>query len=278
MKFLELRAKTFQLIIAIILVPFLGVIDYLTGPELAFSIFYLAPVSLGVWYVGRGAGIGISIASAVTWLVADLMWSKIYPHPLIPYWNALVRLGFFLIITYILAAMKRSLENERTMARTDPLTMAGNGRYFAELVDLEINRARRYEHPFTVAYIDVDNFKFVNDHFGHGAGDLLLRSVAETIQKNIRGMDVIARIGGDEFAILLPETGVGPAQGVVRRIQESVAAVAEGKGWPVTLSVGVITYLAPPGSYEEVVRMADERMYAAKKNGKNRIESQVWGQ
>jgi len=148
----------------------------------------------------------ISIASAITWLIADFTSGHIYSHSAIPYWNMSVRLGTFLIITFLLSTLKSALEHEKELARTDSLTGIANRRYFIELANMEINRACRYKHPFTIVHIDLDNLKAVNDRFGHSTGDTVLRLVVNTIQNNIRATDIVARLGGDEFVILLPET------------------------------------------------------------------------
>jgi len=142
---------------------------------------------------------------------------------------------------------------------------------------MEINRARRYGHPFTMVCLDLDNFKTVNDRFGHSTGDVLLRLVARTIQENIRATDTVARLGGDEFAILLPETGLNIAEVIMERIQEINSDILRKHGWPVTLSVGVVTFMSPPATVDEVLRISDRLMYTAKDNGKNSIRYEVLG-
>jgi diguanylate cyclase (GGDEF)-like protein len=189
----------------------------------------------------------------------------------------IVRLGTFLIMTLILSALKKALEHEKELARTDPLTGVANGRYFITLADMEINRARRYKHSFTVVYIDLDNFKTVNDHFGHSTGDALLRSVAHTIRNNIRATDIVGRLGGDEFAILLPETGPEPAEVITHKVQKVNLDVMQKNEWPVTFSIGVVTFLGPPSTVDEMLKISDVVMYAAKKNGKNAIKYEIFG-
>jgi diguanylate cyclase (GGDEF)-like protein len=142
---------------------------------------------------------------------------------------------------------------------------------------MEINRARRYEHPFTVVCIDLDNFKIVNDCFGHSTGDILLRLVARTLQQNIRATDTVARLGGDEFAILLPETGQNVAEVILQRVQKINLDIMRRHGWPVTLSIGVVTFTSPPSTVDETLRISDQLMYSAKNNGKNSIQYEVFG-
>jgi len=276
-EYLDKQSKWHWITLGFAIVVFVGVIDHLTGPELFVSIFYLLPIFLVTWFTERWMGITISIVSAITWLITDFTAGHAYSYPAIPYWNMIVRLGTFLIMTLILSALKKALEHEKELARTDPLTGVANGRYFITLADMEINRARRYKHSFTVVYIDLDNFKTVNDHFGHSTGDALLRSVAHTIRNNIRATDIVGRLGGDEFAILLPETGPEPAEVITRKVQKVNLDVMQKNEWPVTFSIGVVTFVSPPSTVDEMLKISDGVMYAAKKTNKNAIKYEIFG-
>ena len=269
---LDRQSRPFLIALGILLVAVLEAIDYLTGPEIAFSIFYLLPVSLTTWFVGRREGFLICVISATAWFIAEVLTGPAFSNPLIPYWNMLVRFGFFLVVTYALAALKRSLEHEKELARKDHLTGSINVRAFYELADMEIHRARRNKLPFTVAYMDIDDFKIVNDRFGHSVGDTLLRTVTETITSNIRRVDVVARLGGDEFAILLPETGEAEAEVVIRRVRQHLLEMAQQNAWPVTFSIGVVTCDSPPQSVDKMLKIADDLMYSVKNKGKNMVK------
>ncbi|HWS56862.1 MAG TPA: GGDEF domain-containing protein [Pyrinomonadaceae bacterium] len=276
-EFLARRTKTFHLTTGLLLVILLGALDYLNGPDVSFLIFYTAPVLLAAWYVGRWAGRLMCAATGVSWFAVAVATTDHFTHPLIAFWNVAVRLGFMLILARVASALKASLEQERESARTDYLTGATNGRFFAELAEAEINRARRHGHPFTVAYMDVDNFKLVNDRLGHSAGDRLLRSVADTLRRQVRAIDVVARLGGDEFALLLPETDADAARTAVARVRRSLLASARRGGWPVTFSIGVVTFDEPPASVDELLRAADALMYEAKRLGKNSVRHAAGG-
>ena len=274
--FLNRRSKPFLVTTGLVLVAALGLLDYLSGPDVSFFIFYIAPVFLGVWFVSRRAGLLMCLASALSWgLVAELTAAH-YSTRAVPYWNAAVRLGFLVTFTLVVSALKRAHEHEREMARTDYLTGAVNFRHFTELAAVEVNRAQRHEHPFSVAFMDVDDFKIVNDRFGHTAGDELLRATAETIRSGVRSIDVVARLGGDEFAVLLPETGAEAAEIVVRRLRRSLLELARERRLPVTFSIGVVTWDTPPASAGEMLKAADRLMYSAKRGGKNRIRHETW--
>ena len=276
-EYLNNHSKWHWITLGFAIVVLVGVIDHITGPELFVSIFYLLPIFLVTWFTERWMGVMISIVSAITWLITDFTAGHTYSYPAIPYWNMIVRLGTFLIMTLILSALKQALEHEKELARTDPLTGVANGRYFITLADMEINRARRYKHSFTVVYIDLDNFKTVNDHFGHSTGDALLRSVAHTIRNNIRATDIVGRLGGDEFAILLPETGPEPAEVITHKVQKVNLDVMQKNEWPVTFSIGVATFVSPPSTVDEMLKISDGVMYAAKKTNKNAIKYEIFG-
>jgi diguanylate cyclase (GGDEF)-like protein len=248
----------------------IGVLRYLTGPELALSLFYLFPIGLASWYVGRWSGVLISFASAVSWLIADLMMLNSFSNIYIPYLNESFRLIVFLIVSYIISGLKASLDNHRQLARTDHLTGIYNRRAFFDLANMELHKARRYQTPLSILYLDIDNFKHINDYYGHHIGDQLLRLVAKTIKNHVRAIDVTARFGGDEFGILLAETASGPASMVARKLQEQLIELMQHNGWPVTFSTGIVTFEIIPASVDEMLEAVDAQMYLAKKQGKNR--------
>jgi diguanylate cyclase (GGDEF)-like protein len=241
--------------------------DYLLGREIGFSIFYLIPITLTTWFAGRVPGVSVASVSVAVWLGADLLSGGLYAHRFTPFWNVLVRLGLFVIVVLLLDAFKR----EKSLAREDYLTGLGNRRHFFELAEGEIMRSQRYGHPFTLAYIDVDDFKVINDRFGHAEGDAFLKSVAHIIKSNIRATDVASRLGGDEFAVLLPESGTGPAMKFIDKLHQKLSDAALEGDRPVSFSIGAVTFIKPPDSVDEMIRIVDRLMYSAKAGGKNRV-------
>jgi len=265
------NSKSILVIFGLFLVGVIGVIRYLTGPELALSLFYLFPIAFVTWHVGRWAGILMSAASTGSWLAADLMMLSSFSSSIIPYLNETFRLIVFLIVTDIINRLRISIDDHKEIARTDHLTGIANRRAFFDLADLELHKARRYETPISVLYLDIDNFKHINDHFGHHIGDRVLRSVARTIKNEIRAIDVTARFGGDEFGILLSETGAESAALVAGKIETKLKQLVHHYGWPVTFSTGVVTFEVLPSSVDEMIEAADSQMYLAKRHGKNRM-------
>ncbi len=277
MRYLSKLPKPLLVSVGFVMVLLVGILSRTAGPQLSFAIFFVIPIALVTWFTKRWFGFIFSILSALAWLIADLTSGATYVPPDIPYWNGVVRLGSLLILTFVLSTLKSTLTQEKEFSRIDFLTGARNRRYFIELIDMEINRARRYEHPFTVVCIDLDDFKTVNDCFGHSTGDILLRLIARTMRQNIRVTDTVARLGGDEFAILLPETGSNVAEVILQKIQKINSDIMRRHGWPVTLSIGVVTFASPPSTVDETLRISDQLMYSVKNNGKNSIQYEVFG-
>ena len=214
----------------------------------------------------------ISLVSAFVWLWADVASGHNYVHPLYHLWNALVRLSFFLIITLLLSELKNALEREKDMAQTDYLTGAVNARLFFKLVQMEVDRFCRTKRAFTLVYIDLDNFKTVNDHFGHSKGDDALCTVVSYAKQYLRKIDVIARLGGDEFALLLPETSQEYASIAIIKLQDALLEEMQRNNWPITFSIGVMTCNAAPPNTDVLIKLADDLMYSVKNNSKNAIK------
>jgi len=276
-EWLSKQNAIFFLMSGLFLVVVLGIIDKITGSEISFSIFYLIPIIFVTWFSDRWVGIFVSGASAMAWLMADLMVGQIYSLWIIPYWNSIMRFGIFLVNVYLLSKLKGALELEKTLSRIDSLTGIANGKYFIELVNSELIRSNKNNLPFTIAYMDLDDLKIVNDRFGHNEGDIVLLTVAGIIRNNIGTIDTVGRLGGDEFAILFPGMGAEKSQGIIPKIHKSLLdAMLENK-WGITLSVGVGTFKGANFSVEEILRLTESLMYSVKNAGKSGIKYEVFG-
>jgi diguanylate cyclase (GGDEF)-like protein len=274
--FLQRRSKLELIAIALVLIAAPSYLTQVTGGTISFSIFYLAPVALLSWYMGTMEGILAAMVSAAAWLRADAVATG-NTNLIVLYWNAVVLFGFFLITALILARLKAAYQQEQELSRVDFLTGVPNGRAFRQVAEMEKHRVKRYRRPLTVAYMDIDNFKVVNDHYGHQTGDVLLVWVARSIRRNLRATDFVARVGGDEFAILLPETGAEAGQFVLYKMQRVLVDLVKQNSWPVTFSIGAATFVAEPESLDQMIQSSDELMYTAKRNGRNRIAQAVVG-
>jgi len=259
---------------ALILV--IGVVDYWTGTAFEFDIFYLVPIFLVTWYGRRLAGISTAILATLVWVAIDQAKGRLSPQWLVSTWNELVEFGFFFAVVYLLAALKDQTRKLEELATRDPLTGIANRRSFLSASLLEIHRCERFGTPFTAVYFDLDNFKQVNDTQGHSRGDFLLCEVTAVLRQNIRDIDTAGRLGGDEFAILLPGTDSASVKPVIERIHGLLLEAMAREGWPVTFSIGVVTFLMPPASLDEMVETIDAIMYSVKKSGKNGVAYGTW--
>ncbi len=250
----------------------IGAVDLYMGSEASSSILYLAPILTATWFGDRKLGITSALLSTIVWAGADFTSGCQYSNQWILAWNAAVRLGIFLLLSHLTALVQEQLVAEEKAADTDALTNTFNSRAFYEKTQEEMERCRRFHHPLTVAYLDLDNFKMVNDSHGHSAGDNLLRTVAEVMRESTRRIDVIARLGGDEFALLLTETDYDNARMAMDKIRNTLLAKMTALAVPVTFSIGMITYLDLPQDVHMIIRSADQLMYDVKKAGKNAIK------
>ncbi len=252
-----------------------GGVDYLTGNEISMSLFYLGPVAAAAWYAGRGAGLAVAVLSCMTWYIADIGTGSQYSHPAIPVWNALVRFGFFLITGLLMATLRKSLRTQQDLARTDGLTGLYGRRAFEETLQHDLALAQRRKSALTLAYVDLDDFKALNDTHGHAQGDRVLRVVSRVLRGSIRETDTAARLGGDEFALVLPDTDSRGAQQVISKLARDLHEALEADTWTVTCSIGVVTFLASARSPEQALATADELMYEVKRKGKGAVAFSV---
>jgi diguanylate cyclase (GGDEF)-like protein len=264
--------KSILMILGFSLVLLIGAIDYGSGYEISVSFLYLLPILLFALGGTPTSAILISIFSAVTLFWADLASGHVYSHKAIPIWNFVMALGVFLTIAFSNLKIKELMQREHEYACNDYLTNVYSTRYFYEQARIEISRSSRYKQPLSLAYIDIDNFKYINDTYGHSIGDNLLRIVAESMKTMLRSTDIISRLGGDEFAILMPETNEVHSKVAITKVQKQLLETVEKNGWPVTFSIGVVTCYGPICSQDELIKMADDLMYDVKKSGKNMIK------
>jgi diguanylate cyclase (GGDEF)-like protein len=272
------RRRVQLLTVSVLLVPLLGWIDTSTGYELSFGIFYLPPIALATWAGGALPGLMVSILSAVTWGVADTLSGHHYSSGLYIIWNSIIRLVSFIVVCLLLADRQRAHAREFALARTDALTGLANARHFQEVIEAELTRARRYRRALSLAYVDLDNFKVVNDRSGHAAGDSVLKIMAAALRRELRDVDTAARLGGDEFAILLPEAGPEAAEGTARRVHRALRAAALQTGYPISASIGVVTCRTAPPSRHALLHHADKLMYSVKRTSKNAVACSIFDQ
>jgi len=161
------------------------------------------------------------------------------------------------------------LEERETSCRDD--TGSFNKRKFLAVLGEKSKESRRFRRPLTIAYLDLDGFKRVNDRLGHLTGDKVLKVVAETMQSTVREVDYVSHLHGDEFALLLPETNGENAKVVGEKVRVALKAAMKKNEWNVTFSMGVVTFRHPPSTPQYMLNEADKLMLSVKKSGKNRV-------
>jgi diguanylate cyclase (GGDEF)-like protein len=252
-------------------------VDYATGTELRVFPLYFLPVLAVALRLGPWPGLASAAVCAMAWAFANLLAGRA-DRPALAAANLAVMAVAFSTVALLGAAQRRSLARERALSRTDSLTGLLNGRGFYEAAAVELARSTRYRHPLTVAYVDLDDFKVVNDRFGHARGDAVLIAVARAMRRVSRSTDLVGRLGGDEFAVLLPETGRDAAERALLKLRARVEEAASRDGPPLTASVGSVSFAEPPADVEVLVHEADTAMYAAKAGGKNALRCVSYGE
>lgn len=268
---LERMPRGVSLVLSAVFVATITLVYYMTGSQIAISIFFLAPISVATWSAGLRMGVLFSLMSVLGWALADYYNNVQSTHIAWVITNELLRLLLFIAGASVLSALKRLVEEHKSAARIDELTGISNRRAFYEAARTEIARANRNPGPFTVVFTDIDNFKNVNDKFGHSVGDRLLSMTANIMRQNVREIDQVARLGGDEFVILLSGTDSKGATTVMERLRNDLAEMALKNDWPISFSAGAVTFTKPPESVDEMITKADSLMYSVKQSGKDHI-------
>ena len=266
-------SRAFLVVLGFLLIPLVGFAEIFTGYRFGFPLFFIFPVFLVTRAAGPGWGIVAALSCTLTWLFTDLSPGRALNFsPWVLAANSITRFYIFSAVVSIL----RTLAREKKFARRDFLTGIPNRQAFFEMAQTEFNRAKRYGRPLTFAHLDADHFKQVNDSSGHHTGNRLLKSLADTLQKNIRSTDTAVRLGGDEFGILMPETDYESSRLAIGRIRKVLSEEMIKNGWPVTFSFGIITCLSVPSTVDEMIRLADDLMYEVKNSGKNNIRHEIY--
>ncbi len=244
------------------------------GLETALLVLYAVPIALAAW----GAAPPTAYILAAVAAVLPTPFSVLAGEPVgwAVIWSVSSNFVLLAIIATLFATLKRRLSDEAAFVATDTLTGLPNRGSFMVQLDAELALAARYGRAFTLAYIDLDNFKAVNDLEGHDVGDELLCRVADALRSSTRQTDIIGRLGGDEFAAVLPEIRGGATGSVLDNLRKQLTRAMEKGGWPVTFSIGAVTFEAPVDTSREALQVADVAMYAVKRSGKDGIRHGVW--
>ena len=248
----------------------IGVLRTETDVELAFASIGLLPVLSIAWIGGKRNGVLMAFFASFIWIMADLITDRQFSAQWIPWANAATRLATYSLVAILAAKVRLEYEVTHDYATHDALTGLLNRRAFLTIGNSEVTRSKRYGHPMAVVFLDLDDFKILNDSIGHAAGDAALQLTAKTLITTLRKNDQIARLGGDEFAILLPEIGFDESVEAANKISHAAnRALTEFSS--VTASVGVAWFREADGNFSDMLNAADQLMYKVKANGKGTI-------
>lgn len=248
----------------------LYIADTRVSSDIRLGMFYLVPVLVATWFEGALWG-GLCVMATVV-----LRMSLEVAQAGTALSIAAVHQSTFVVVAGItmfgFRRMRRTQDELERMATHDHLTGTLNAGAFASRLADELRRLRRYPRPGALLYIDLDNFKSLNDAQGHQTGDLVLRLTADALRGAVREVDVVGRLGGDEFAVLMPETDGMVATAAARRLGDAVRAAFTAQPG-ITASVGVVSFGATTAGAEDLLRRADQAMYEAKRAGNDRVVS-----
>jgi diguanylate cyclase (GGDEF)-like protein len=262
--------------ISLFLVFILGISQYLMHGAINLDPVYILPVIISSWYGSKLSGIWVSLFSVL--VLGVIEWG--FWQGSLQITERLVFIGSHLA-TFLLAALIVTYFSithriEVDAADTDTLT----GVHSVRSLQVELNnvllRSKRYNRAFSLAYIDIDNFKKINDLHGHSTGDNLLKEVANCLVSSLRVTDIIARIGGDEYVCVLQETGQEEARSAFAKVIDLLDKKMKIHGWPVSFSVGVVTFQKLPEDINAAMTIADKLMYSVKNDKKNAVAYQVY--
>lgn len=241
-----------------------------TEAEYGFASAALVPIVAITWLTGRRGGLSLTAMAMIAWTVADIASARQFANWWAPYIDGVMRFVTYSFVTLVVSRLHTSLLRERRLSSYDALTGVLNRRMFLEVGEFEADRAFRYRHPLAVAFLDLDNFKQVNDTRGHHVGDAALRAAAAALRGSLRSTDRVGRVGGDEFAIVFPEIGQAEAAEAAAKLVEAVRrGLADYP--PISASIGIAWFGRADRPFAEMLCAADEIMYAVKNDGKNGV-------
>lgn len=258
---------------AIVLAVLIAVVDAAIKVDFRLAIAEFIPIAWAAERVSVTAGIAIAVAVVGWWLSQDIAAQ----YPLTPLWaivgTCLLRLAVFAFLAVKVAQKEAAISKIGALARLDALTELGNRRLLEATFQAELDRLSGAPAPLSLLYLDIDNLKTANDSAGHWLGDRLLKALAQILLKKARSTDYAARIGGDEFVLILPQTDAEAAQGVARRIEAQFAIAvdrARAGALGVGLSVGIASWAVghPPLSLRQALQAGDRAMYSVKRQHK----------
>ena len=260
-------------IAALVAAGLISLLDNYTGYSFRVTFLYIFPVLFVSWFTGVFRGVILSCVTAGTWFWLNFRFLPKNISHRVHYWNSLSLLLTLLMVSYVISNLKEK-DKEAVFAKIDVLTGALNARWLRKELFKLVHR-KQPQKPFSIIFFDLDNFKQVNDSLGHKEGDKVLQTVGKVIKNRIRQADIFARVGGDEFVMVFPDITDKIIKRKLSLIRKRLLSAMKMRKWPVTFSIGIVTFHMPPKTVSFAIKLADETMYEAKRAGKNRIVSKI---
>jgi diguanylate cyclase (GGDEF)-like protein len=274
---LQEQPKSYVITLSILIVALFGALEYLSGQKVDLTALYLFPIAMATLVGGRWIGVGVSLLSSASYLFVATRLAPASAHTAWPYVSAGIIFVPFTFITILLSKVKGEFDEERERARTDRLTKLANDRFFLDRAAAELSRLRQMGPPLTLAMIKFESLKEITERFGRPTSDAALIFAAQVVQHVLRKADLAARMGGDRFAVLLPDTNEDAAKVFLRRLQDHLVSAMEKKEWPTSFRIGAATFVKPPASLDAMVGSVTDLMNTAESPGKVSFKHEVLG-
>lgn len=249
----------------------LGALDVYTGVEIHFLLLYLIPVFVASWFVSRKIGLYVAIIASIVWFGADSLSGRSYSSAWIAYWNLLMRSAVFVIFAITQAQLRARMIELAHLASRDFLTGLPNGHAFYDLVAKEMERAFGLQ-PMTLACIDVTGFKWVNHRFGYPAGDQMMCTIAHAIRQNVPRPDLVGRLGGTSFAVLLPNMASETAHEILQQLQGVLQEERRKYSHPLTFFISAVACNRAPKTVAQLIHEAEVQMTRIKGINKDSLQ------
>ena len=247
----------------------IAAVAFITAKFIYLEPFLVLPIVFASWYGSNRAGVLLALISSVVLAVSRewLSASNFSVESVI--YDGVSHFIAYSILAILITNFRSVHRVEVVAADTDNLTGLHNPRSFYVELANELLRSKRFKRIFSLAYIDIDNFKNINDSLGHPIGDELLMEVANCLNSSLRATDTVSRLGGDEFVCLLPETGKKDAKYLFSKLKKLLSERMQSHSWPVSFSIGVVTFETLPRDAKQAISIADDLMYSVKNDKKN---------
>ncbi|MGF1572318.1 MAG: GGDEF domain-containing protein [Sumerlaeia bacterium] len=250
------------------LILVIGFIDYITGMDIRVFALYFIPISIMGWRSHERDSWFTSILCTLAWAFSKSVEINSSHDAFVWSWNISVMFLTFHLIGSLISRMRAYVEDLKMAASKDALTNLFNRREFIAKFSQELTLKHSRNKPMVLMFIDLDDFKDINDTLGHDAGDRVLVSLSRVLESSLRSSDVAGRLGGDEFAVLLNETNKASGEIVIRSILKKLETAGPDESPQIKCSIGAISFSEPPSNPLKALRAADQLMYQVKKTGK----------